>query len=171
MSPALSHIGRRRSIRTQLAMGSLFFFGIVFVLGSFGIASLSYVNSLQAEIRTRWLPSTSVVGDLNNFTSDFPAAERAALLSSNGSEVAAHAAEMSDLDRAIARAEASYERLRHDSGETELYRRFSAGRRTIATSLRRNSRFSIRGTLAMRCTYTGCVLRPAITRPATRLGC
>jgi two-component system, OmpR family, sensor kinase len=127
MTRALSHIDRRRSVRTQLAMGSLFFFVIVFLLGSFGIASLRHVNSLQAEIRTRWLPSTSVVGDLNNFTSDFPAAERAALLSSNPNEVAVHAAEMADLDRAIARAQVSYERLRHDPVETELYRRFSTG--------------------------------------------
>lgn len=108
-------------------MGSLFFFAIVFLLGSFGIASLRYVNSLEAEIRARWLPSTTVVGDLNNFTSDFPAAERAALLSSNSNEVAAHAAEMSELDRSIARAEANYERLHHDLAETELYRRFTAG--------------------------------------------
>lgn len=171
MSPALSHIGRRRSIRTQLAMGSLFFFVIVFVLGSFGIASLSYVNSLQAEIRTRWLPSTSVVGDLNNFTSDFPAAERAALLSSNGSEVAAHAAEMSDLDRATARAERATNGFVTIRGKRNCIAGFPPGGRTIATSLRRNSRFSIRGTPAMRCPYTGCVLRPAITRPATRLGC
>lgn len=126
MRSLLSHIYRRRSIRTQLALGSLFFFMIVFVLGSFGIVSLRYVNSLQAEIRTQWLPTTSVVGDLNNFTSDFPAAERAALLASNSNEVAAHAAEMSDLDRAIARAQSSYERLDHDSVQVELYRRFSA---------------------------------------------
>lgn len=127
MTSELPHIDRCRSIRTQLAMGSLFFFVLVFVLGSFGIASLRYVNSLQADIRARWLPSTSVVGDLNNFTSDFPAAERAALLSSNSNEVAVHAAEMSDLDHAIERAEASYERLHHDSVETELYRRFTTG--------------------------------------------
>jgi two-component system, OmpR family, sensor kinase len=121
---------RPHSIRTYLAIGSFFFFLIVFLLGIFSIASLRYVNALDVGIRTVWLPSTTFVGDLNNFTSDFPAAERAALLASNPAEVAARAAEMGNLDQAIARAQESYERIRHSAPEAALYAQLSAKWRT-----------------------------------------
>jgi len=53
----------------------LFLFLLVIVLGLESLSSLSYVNDASAQIRTRWLPSTRALGDLNNFTTDFPAAE------------------------------------------------------------------------------------------------
>jgi two-component system, OmpR family, sensor kinase len=112
------------SIRAQLALVFLFFFLLVVVLGSFSISRLSHFNRLSADIAELWLPNTRVLGDLNNFTSDFRAIEGSNLLSSDASEVAATEKEMEQLDRSIAHAERSYEQLRHDATENALYAQF-----------------------------------------------
>jgi two-component system, OmpR family, sensor kinase len=112
------------SIRAQLALVFLFFFLLVVVLGSFSISRLSHFNRLSADIAELWLPNTRVLGDLNNFTSDFRAIEGSNLLSSDASEIAATEKEMEQLDRSIAHAERSYEQLRHDATENALYAQF-----------------------------------------------
>ena len=71
-----------------------------------------------------WLPNTRVIGDLNNFTSDFRAIEGSNLLSSDPAEIAATEKQMADLDRSIAEAERSFERIRRDAAEEDLYGRF-----------------------------------------------
>jgi signal transduction histidine kinase len=113
-----------RSIRAQLAWVFLFLFVLVVVLGSFSISRLSHFNRLSADIAELWLPNTRVLGDLNNFTSDFRAIEGSNLLSSDASELAATEKEMEQLDRSIAHAERSYEQLRHDAAENALYAQF-----------------------------------------------
>jgi signal transduction histidine kinase len=65
-----------------------------------------------------------VLGDLNNFTSDFRAIEGSNLLSSEPAEIAATEKQMEDLDRSIAEAERGFERIRHDVAEDGLYGRF-----------------------------------------------
>jgi two-component system OmpR family sensor kinase len=112
------------SIRAQLTLVFLFFFLLVVVLGSFSISRLSHFNRLSADIAELWLPNTRVLGDLNNFTSDFRAIEGSNLLSSDASEIAATEKEMEQLDRSIAHAERSYEQLRHDATENALYAQF-----------------------------------------------
>jgi two-component system, OmpR family, sensor kinase len=112
------------SIRAQLALVFLFFFLLVVVLGSFSISRLRHFNRLSADIAELWLPNTRVLGDLNNFTSDFRAIEGSNLLSSDASEIAATEKEMEQLDRSIAHAERSYEQLRHDATENALYAQF-----------------------------------------------
>jgi two-component system, OmpR family, sensor kinase len=123
------------SIRAKLALVFLFFFVLVVVLGSFSISRLSHFNRLSADVAELWLPNTRVLGDLNNFTSDFRAIEGSNLLSSDASEVAATEREMEQLDRSIAHAERSYEQLRHDRTENALYAQFqerwNAYRRTV----------------------------------------
>jgi len=113
-----------RSIRAQLALVFLFFFLLVVVLGSFSISRLSHFNRLSADVAELWLPNTRVLGDLNNFTSDFRGIEGSNLLSSDASEIAATEKEMEQLDRSIAHAERSYEQLRHDAAENALYAQF-----------------------------------------------
>src|SRR5438874_2649494 len=112
------------SIRAQLASVFLFFFLLVVILGSFSISRLSHFNRLSADIAELWLPNTRVLGDLNNFTSDFRAIEGSNLLSSDASEIAATEKEMEQLDRSIAHAERAYEQLRHDAAENMLYAQF-----------------------------------------------
>ncbi|MGO9698646.1 MAG: ATP-binding protein [Xanthobacteraceae bacterium] len=114
------------SIRFHLTAVFLVFFFLVVVLGLFSIWRLSNFNRLSADVAELWLPNTRVLGDLNNFTSDFRAIEGSNLLSSDSSEIAATEKQMAELDRSIAEAERGFERIRHDAAETELYRRFKA---------------------------------------------
>ncbi len=113
-----------RSIRFHLTLVFLFFFLLVVILGLFSISRLSNFNSLSEDIAELWLPNTRVLGDLNNFTSDFRAIEGSNLLSSEPSQITATEKEMEQLDRSIAQAERSYEQIRHDAAENELYAQF-----------------------------------------------
>ena len=115
-----------QSIRFQLAAVFLLFFALVVTLGAFSIWRLSNFNLLSADVAEVWLPTTRALGDLNNYTSDFRAFEGSALLTSDPSEAAATEKQMEDLDRTIAEAERSFEGIRHDAAEDELYARFKA---------------------------------------------
>ena len=88
------------------------------------LGSLSYVNDASAQIRLRWLPSTRALGDLNNLTTDFPAAEATLKRGGSAGERATALHQMADLDRGIAAAQAAYRQIRHDASEDELYNRF-----------------------------------------------
>lgn len=112
------------SIRFHLTGVFLIFFLLVVVLGLFSIWRLNNFNRLSADVAELWLPNTRVLGDLNNFTSDFRAIEGSNLLSSGETELAATEKQMADLDRSIAEAERGFERIRHDAAETGLYERF-----------------------------------------------
>ncbi len=112
------------SIRFHLTTVFLVFFLLVVVLGLFSIWRLSNFNRLSADVAELWLPNTRVLGDLNNFTSDFRAIEGSNLLSSDASEIAATEKQMAELDRSIAEAERGFERIRHDAAENDLYGRF-----------------------------------------------
>jgi two-component system, OmpR family, sensor kinase len=113
-----------RSIRFHLSLVFIFFFLLIFFLGMLSIARLRDFNNVSADIADLWLPNTRVLGDLNNYTSDFRAAEASTLLSSNAPERDAIEREMVELDRAISQAQGSYERIRHDADEQFLYARF-----------------------------------------------
>jgi two-component system, OmpR family, sensor kinase len=113
-----------RSIRFHLSVVFIFFFLLMFFLGMLSIARLRDFNGVSADIADMWLPNTRVLGDLNNYTSDFRAAEGHNLLSSGVAESAAIEREMIELDRAISQAQGSYERIRHDAEEAALYTRF-----------------------------------------------
>jgi signal transduction histidine kinase len=115
-----------RSIRFRLSAVFFFFFVLVLVLGLFSIGRLSDFNRVSADIRDRWLPNTRLLGDLNNFTSDFRAAEGRYLLSQTPAEVAATEKEMEELDLYIERAQRGYERIHNDPGESRLYEQFTA---------------------------------------------
>jgi len=99
---------------------------LLLALGLESLRSLSYVNDASAQIRDRWLPSTRALGDLNNFTTDFPAAEAALLREDDADRRAAIVRQMSELDRGIAAAQHAYRQIRRDAAEDELYRRFEA---------------------------------------------
>ena len=115
-----------RSIRFRLSAVFFFFFVVVLVLGFFSIDRLSDFNRVSADIRDRWLPNTRLLGDLNNFTSDFRAAEGRYLLSQTPAQLAATDGEMEQLDLLIGRAQRDYERIRNAPDETRLYEQFTA---------------------------------------------
>src|SRR6202047_1689155 len=112
------------SIRFHLTIVFLFFFLLVIVLGLFSISRLSSFNRVSEDIADLWLPKTRVLGDLNNFTSDFRAVEGSNLLASDNSEITATEKELEELDRSIAQSERSYEQIRHDAVENTLYEKF-----------------------------------------------
>jgi signal transduction histidine kinase len=116
--------GRPQSIRHHLAGVFLGFFLLICVLGSFSIWRLSNFNRLSTDVAEVWLPTTRVLGDLNNFTSDFRAIEGSNLLSTAQSEIAATETDMAALDRSIAQAERGFEKIAHDPAENDLYDRF-----------------------------------------------
>ncbi len=113
-----------RSIRFHLTAVFLVLFLLIVVLGFFSIWRLSNFNRLSADIAEVWLPNTRVLGDLNNFTSDFRAIEGSNLLSSDPIEIAATEKQIAELDRSIADAERGFERIRHVAAEDALYTRF-----------------------------------------------
>jgi signal transduction histidine kinase len=113
-----------RSIRFHLAIVFFFFFLLVIVLGLFSISRLSSFNRVSENIADLWLPNTRVLGDLNNYTSDFRAVEGSNLLASDPSAITATEKEMEQLDRSIAQAERNYEQILHDAGEINLYSSF-----------------------------------------------
>ena len=106
-----------RSIRFHLAIVFLFFFLLVIVLGLFSVSRLKNFNVVSENIAEQWLPNTRVLGDLNNFTSDFRAVEGGNLLAVDPAEITATEKEIEELDRSIAQAERNYEQIRHDGGE------------------------------------------------------
>lgn len=117
---------RARSIRARLSLVFLFLFLLVIVLGIEGLRSLSSVNEAAAQIRDRWLPSTRALGDLNNLTTDFPAAQATILRTRSARERATTLQQIADLDRGIAAAELAYGTIRHDATEAELHTRFTS---------------------------------------------
>jgi two-component system, OmpR family, sensor kinase len=112
-----------RSIRFHLSVVFIFFFLLIFFLGMLSIARLRDFNNVSADIADVWLPNTRVLGDLNNYTSDFRAAEGNDLLA-GAAERDSIEREMIDLDRAISQAQGAYEHIRHDAEERALYTRF-----------------------------------------------
>ena len=115
-----------RPIRTITARLSGVFLSLllpVILLGLFSIASLRHFNGISSQVQERWLPSTRALGDLNNFTSDFRAAEAATLLAVDANELAARVQEMADLDRVVSKAQRDYSQTSHDATEQALYAR------------------------------------------------
>src|ERR1700744_2978303 len=114
-----------RSIRFQLSSVFVLFFLLVIVLGLFSISWLREFNRVSTRIVEVSLPSTRILGDLNNFTSDFRVAEGRDVLSSSGSGSGVSEDTLAQLDHSIAQAQYSYELVRHDPAETALYTQFN----------------------------------------------
>jgi two-component system OmpR family sensor kinase len=115
---------RPRSLNYLLSLVFFFFFLLVTVLGLFSIERLSKFNRSSADVRDLWLPSTRFIGDLNNFTSDFRAAEGRNLLLSTSMESAASKKEIGDLGQAVVLAQSGYEGLRHSSEISSQHAQF-----------------------------------------------
>jgi signal transduction histidine kinase len=116
---------RQRAIRVLLSAASLVFLMQVVGLGAFSIQRLSDVNRVSEEIRSQWLQDTRLLGDLNNYMSDYRTGEGTHLLSSTPTELAASEKEIAALDATVARAQRSYEALRHAAPEQALYDQFA----------------------------------------------
>jgi HAMP domain-containing protein len=124
---------RAQSIRARLSLLFLFMFLLVIVLGVESLRSLAFVNDASAQIRVRWLPSTRALGDLNNLTTDFPAAESAYARADGDAERSEIARSLAEHDAGIAAAMSAYAQIRHDPAEEALYARFTTDWRRYRT--------------------------------------
>jgi two-component system OmpR family sensor kinase len=114
-----------RSIKFGLSGVFLLFLVLMLILGAFAIDELRAVNQVSAEIRERWLQSTRVLGDLNNFTSDARAGEASRLLAHGAIQRRAVDQQLEELNRQVGRAQIAYQRIPHDPDEIALYQRFT----------------------------------------------
>lgn len=115
-----------QSIRFRLVFA--FFLGLllVVVLGSVSLWRLSGYHAAAGHIRDVYLPNTQYLGDLNNFTSDFRAAEAAVLLARDPRDRETDLKDIEQLDQRIALAQHSLEHVPNIESETDLYRGFAA---------------------------------------------
>jgi two-component system, OmpR family, sensor kinase len=124
MAAAMSFV-RRRSIRLLLTAASLLLLIQVIALGSFSIQRLSDVNGVSEEIRDQWLQDTRLLGDLNNYMSDYRTGEGTYLLSHTALELDASQREIAQLDARVTLAQRGYEGLPHDPAEKSRYETFA----------------------------------------------
>ena len=117
--------GGPRTIRLLLSAASLLFLVLMIGLGAFSMQRLSDVNRVSDEIRNRWLQDIRLIGDLNNYMSDYRTGEGTHLLSSTTQELAAGENEIAGLDSRVNRAQRSYEALPHGGSEQRLYDEFA----------------------------------------------
>jgi two-component system, OmpR family, sensor kinase len=123
------------SLRGRLSLAFFALFATVVVLGLASVWSLSHSNEVSTTVRDRWLPNVRLLGDLNNYTSDYRTAEADSLLAADNEELASNLREILILDQAILHAQHDYEQIGHDNEESALYREFSttwAAYKTIA---------------------------------------
>src|ERR1700687_5004918 len=114
-----------RSIRMLLSAASLLFLVLMIGLGAFSMQRLSDVNRVSDEIRNQWLQDIRLIGDLNNYMSDYRTGEGTHLLSSTTLELAAGEDAIAGLDSRVNRAQRAYEALSHGDSERQLYDEFA----------------------------------------------
>jgi two-component system, OmpR family, sensor kinase len=113
------------SIRLRLSVVFALFLLLVIGLGAFGIQRLAEVNRVSDEIRNHWLQDTRLLGDLNNYMSDYRTAEGTHLLSTTPGEIVASEKEIASLDATVSRSQRGYESIPQDSAESAIYDEFA----------------------------------------------
>jgi signal transduction histidine kinase len=113
-----------RSITFRFSSALLFVLAVVIVLGLYSAGRLSTYRTYSGELRDRFFRSTQYIGDLNNYTSDFRAAEATTFLAATPAEDRTSGAAVRELDGLVDRAEHSYEHFTHDANEWILYDAF-----------------------------------------------
>jgi two-component system, OmpR family, sensor kinase len=115
-----------RAIRILLSAASLLFLLLMIGLGVFSMERLSDVNRVSDEIRNQWLQDIRLIGDLNNYMSDYRTGEGTHLLSNTAAELTASDTEIAELNSQVARAQRAYEALPHENSEQRLYDEFAS---------------------------------------------
>lgn len=131
-----------RSLRGRLSLVLFILFATIVLLGVASVWSLRNSNEVSNDVDVRWLPNTRLLGDLNNFTSDYRTAEADSLLATNQKEEAQALHDIQVLGQEVIRAQQGYERIPHDAREWELYRQFSttwSAYRVLADQVTANS--------------------------------
>ena len=113
-----------RSIKFRLSSVLYFSLFLLIVLGLFSLERLVNFNKVTAEIRDLWLENTRILGDMNNFTSDFRANEGNHILSQSRYEIQDAEKEIEHLNQSIWKAQSNYEQIFHDKEATGIYAQF-----------------------------------------------
>ncbi len=113
------------SIGVRLSAVFTLLFLLVIGLGLFAIQRLGDVNRVSEEIRNHWLQDTRILGDLNNYMSDFRAAEGTRLLSGTAMEISASEKELASLDAIVSSHQKAYEAVEQDPSEAAVYALFA----------------------------------------------
>jgi two-component system, OmpR family, sensor kinase len=113
------------SLQARLSLMFFALFATVVVLGLASAWSLSHSNEIATHVRDRWLPNVRLLGDLNNFTSDYRTAEANCLLAASSAELDNSLRAIPGLDQAVLRAQHDYEQIPHGQDEAALYQQFS----------------------------------------------
>jgi signal transduction histidine kinase len=116
---------RRFSISFRLSFAFYLFLALVVGIGLFNIYCLNHFNEVSEKLRTRWLPTTRFLGDLENYTSDYRTNEGEALLVAGSDGEGENARQAASLRRDIQAAREGYEKITHDARENALYQEFS----------------------------------------------
>ena len=82
------------------------------------------MNEASADIRGHWLQSTLLLGDLNNDTSDYRAAEANLILSENPSVEKSAREEIITLKEIISLTEKKYQTMKHGPAELKTFQEF-----------------------------------------------
>ncbi len=126
LNDAVEPMKNWNSIRFRISAAFVLFLMLVLVLGLFSIRQLGMVNHVSSDIRNRWLQSTRIIGDLNNYTSDYRAAEASYILSTDERVTQNLDAGLDRLSSSIEIAQRNYRNITHDDAEIEIYRRFAS---------------------------------------------
>lgn len=113
-----------RPIRVRLSLVFVLFLLLVIGVGAFSIDRLSSFHRVSAQISGRWLQSNRILGDLNNYISDYRATEGDMLIATSRVDQRAAERQATALDEIIAIGESRYGKIEHDPADLALYQRF-----------------------------------------------
>jgi signal transduction histidine kinase len=112
-------------LQARLSLISLALFSMIAGFGVVTIHLFNQVNFLTDELRQVWLPSTRLLGDLNNASSDDRAAEGDVLLAQNADDRQIRQRQTTALAAAVTRTQRAYEHIVHTPAEQALYQHFA----------------------------------------------
>ncbi len=113
-----------RSVHARIGIIGLLLQALLLGLGGLSLELFNNFNTLSNELREVWLPSTRILGDLNNTTSDYRTAEGDTVLASEDTERDLHMGILTELGHAITRREAEFTQLPRSGQDARLYAAF-----------------------------------------------
>lgn len=115
-----------RSVHARIGVIGLLLQALLLSLGGLSLELFNNFNNLSNELREVWLPSTRILGDLNNDTSDYRTAEGDTLLAPGEAERDLQRGILTELGHSIARRQAEFEQLPRPGLDASLYASFGA---------------------------------------------
>lgn len=114
-----------KSLKAKTALLAFFLLITFTILGGLSLSMLNNVNQASTQIREHWLESTRIIGDLNNFTSDFRAIESNSLLTSDPIVISKDLRDIEQLSKYIQYSQDEYLQLQHDPKILAIYKQFA----------------------------------------------